>query len=117
MSPALDSIASFPPFELSDLDESWSLTRRFDTKFLMSASAMDQFLRGSTTEFAALEIDGRRAFSYRTTYFDSPDLLFYRDHAQKRKRRVKVRLREYVESHRTRLEAVSYTHLRAHETG
>ncbi len=103
-SPALESLASFPAFALSDLDESWSLTRRFDTKFLIPISAMDQFFRDSTTDFAVLEIEGQRSFSYRTTYFDSPDLLLYRDHAQKRKRRVKVRLRTYVESNRTRLE-------------
>ena len=45
-----------------------------------------------------LEIDGRREFTYRTTYFDTPDLRVFRDHQQRRRRRYKARSREYVDS-------------------
>ena len=45
-----------------------------------------------------LEIDGRRAFRYRTTYFDTGELRIYRDHVQDRRRRYKCRAREYVDS-------------------
>jgi hypothetical protein len=65
---------------------------------------MDQFLNETSTRFSALEVDGARAFTYQTTYFDTPDLLLYRDHAQRRRRRIKVRTRHYVESQRSRLE-------------
>src|ERR671917_500574 len=47
---------------------------------------------------AALEIDGRRAFAYRSTYFDTPDLDAFRDHIQQRRRRYKCRSREYLDS-------------------
>jgi hypothetical protein len=104
VSPILGAIAALPAISLADLDATWSMTRRFDTKFMLERSVVDKFLTGSTANFTALEIDGARAFTYRTTYFDTPDLLLYRDHAQRRSRRVKVRTRLYVESQRTRLE-------------
>jgi len=104
VSPILGAIAAIPAISLADLDTTWSMTRRFDTKFMLERSMVDKFLSGSTANFTALEIDGARAFTYRTTYFDTPDLLLYRDHAQRRSRRVKVRTRLYVESQRTRLE-------------
>jgi hypothetical protein len=104
VSPILGAIAAFPAISLADLDTTWSLTRRFDTKFMVERSVADKFLSESTANFTALEIDGARAFTYRTTYYDTPDLLLYRDHAQRRTRRVKVRNRLYVESQRTRLE-------------
>jgi hypothetical protein len=65
---------------------------------------MDNFLRTTNTNFAVLEVADSRAFTYETSYFDTPDLLLYRDHAQRRRRRIKVRTRRYVESDRTRLE-------------
>jgi hypothetical protein len=104
MSHALESLTSFPPITLADLDSSWTMARRYDTKFIVERRVMEQFLDQTTTSFAALEIAGKRAFTYRTTYFDTPDLLLYRDHAQGRSRRVKVRTRQYIESNRARLE-------------
>ena len=100
----LDSLASLPPLSLADLDTAWTMSRRYDTKFILEHNAMNQFLETTTASFAALEIAGARAFTYRTTYFDTSDLLLYRDHAQRRNRRVKVRSRHYVESNRTRFE-------------
>lgn len=45
-----------------------------------------------------LEIDGRRAFRYATTYFDSPGLVSFLDSAHRRRRRFKVRTRVYEDS-------------------
>lgn len=104
MTLALESLASFSPITLADLDSTWSMARRYDTKFILERSVVDEFLAQTTTNFAALEIAGERAFTYRTTYFDTSDLLLYRDHAQGRNRRVKVRIRNYLESNRVRLE-------------
>jgi hypothetical protein len=44
------------------------------------------------------EIGGLRAFGYRTTYLDTPELLTYREHLQGRRRRFKCRTREYADS-------------------
>jgi hypothetical protein len=100
----LNALTSFPSLSLADLDATWSMTRRYDTKFIMERSAIDQFLAQTSTNFAVLEIADQSAFTYRTTYFDTPELLLHRDHAQGRSRRIKIRARHYVESNRTRLE-------------
>ena len=100
----LNALALFPSFSLADLDATWSMTRRYDTKFVMERSAIEQFLTQASTNFRVLEIAGKNEFTYQTTYFDTPDLLLHRDHAQGRSRRIKVRARHYVESNRTRLE-------------
>lgn len=104
MNLAIESLAALPSLTLMDLDSTWTTLRRYDTKFIVAKSAMDQFLNESSTSFAALEIDNSRGFTYRTTYFDTSDLLLYRDHAQRRRRRIKIRTRHYVESNRSRLE-------------
>ena len=112
MSAPLNALASFPSLSLADLDATWSMTRRYDTKFIMERSAIDQFLTQTSTNFAVLEIADQSAFTYQTTYFDTPDLLLHRDHAQGRSRRIKVRARHYVESNRTRLEVGKNSKLR-----
>lgn len=45
-----------------------------------------------------LEIDGRREFGYRTTYFETPDRRCFIDHVEGRLPRFKARTRLYVES-------------------
>ena len=104
MSLDLSSLAKLPAVSLTDLDSTWTTPRRYDTKFIAKASAVDAFLSQASMNFAALEVNEMRSFTYQTTYFDTPDLLLYRDHAQRRRRRIKVRIRNYVESNRTRLE-------------
>ncbi|MFD2349805.1 VTC domain-containing protein [Nonomuraea ferruginea] len=44
-----------------------------------------------------LEIGGRRQFRYTSTYFDTPDLLTFRQHRQQRRRRFKIRTRTYLD--------------------
>jgi hypothetical protein len=43
-------------------------------------------------------MDGLRSFRYRTVYYDSPGFAHYREHAQGRRRRFKVRVRTYCDS-------------------
>ena len=104
MSFDLTSLAKLPAVGLTDIDSRWTTPRRYDTKFIVERSFVNELLSDAPMNFAALEIDGKRSFTYQTTYFDTPDLLLYRDHAQRRRRRIKVRIRNYVDSNRTRLE-------------
>lgn len=101
---AIASIGELPSLSLTEVDNSWTTTRRYDTKFILERTMLDLFFRDSSISYSALEVNDARAFTYRTTYFDTPDLLLYRDHAQRRRRRVKVRTRQYIESDRVRLE-------------
>lgn len=100
----LPALEELPSVSLAELDTTWTTVRRHDTKFIVDRHVLEEFFRQTTTRFAALEVAQARSFTYRTSYFDTPELLLYRDHAQRRRRRIKVRTRHYVESDRTRLE-------------
>jgi hypothetical protein len=91
-------VDSFPALGLAELDAAAALRDRVDTKYVIPVelfAALAERLRGT---HAVLEIDGRRAFGYRTTYFDTAELRAFRDHVQQRRRRYKCRAREYVDS-------------------
>lgn len=85
------------PVGLEALDAAAALRRRFDVKYLMPRDAVAELLERLRPTHRVLEIDGLRAFEYRTTYFDTPELTTFRDHIQGRRRRLKARVRRYVE--------------------
>jgi hypothetical protein len=83
------------------LDEVVSLAAlqdRVDVKYLVPVADFARLAERLRETHAVLESDGRRAFGYRTTYFDTPELHAYRAHLQRRRRRYKCRSREYVDS-------------------
>ena len=86
------------PIGLEALDAAAALRRRFDTKYLLPREAVGELLERLQATHRVLEIDGLRGFRYRTTYFDTDGLTTFRDHVQGRRRRVKARVRRYVES-------------------
>src|SRR5918992_2032625 len=86
------------PVGLETLDGAAALRRRFDAKYLIPRDAVSHLLERLTPTHRVLEIDGLRAFEYRTTYFDTEQLATFRDHVQGRRRRLKTRVRRYVDS-------------------
>ena len=90
--------AGFAPLTLAELEARAELRQRVDRKYVVPLERLESLLRQLVDSFAVLEIDGRRQFTYRTTYFDSPSLTTYRAHVQQRRRRFKCRSRHYVES-------------------
>ncbi len=72
------------------------MLRRRDNKYVVEwevlAAALDEF----ALYFDVLEIGGRRSFIYDTCYFDSSEHGCYRDHHRGRRRRAKIRIRNYV---------------------
>jgi hypothetical protein len=95
---ALPDLMRLPAIALPDLTQRAALQTRVDRKYLVTtatlAAMMDE-IAGST---AALDIDGRRVFGYSSVYFDTDDLLCFREHRQGRRRRFKVRTRSYLDS-------------------
>jgi hypothetical protein len=83
---------------LEELDAAAALRRRFDTKYLVPRDALGELLERLRPTHHVLEIDGLREFGYSTTYFDTPELTAFRDHVQGRRRRLKARVRRYVDS-------------------
>jgi hypothetical protein len=89
---------SFPALSLAELDAGAALQDRVDVKYVISLADFAALAERLHATHAVLEIDGRRAFGYRTTYFDTAELRTYRDHVQQRRRRYKCRSREYLDS-------------------
>ena len=88
----------FEPIGLEEVCATAALDDRMDVKYIVSAAELGELARRLLPTHRVLEIDGLREFAYRTTYFDTADLVTYREHVQGRRRRFKVRSREYVDS-------------------
>ena len=89
---------ALPPIALAELEAAAALQERVDTKYVVPRGALAGLAARLGDTHSVLEIDGRREFRYRTTYFDTDELRAFRDHLQQRRRRFKCRSREYVDS-------------------
>ncbi|MGI8814434.1 MAG: polyphosphate polymerase domain-containing protein, partial [Pseudonocardia sp.] len=83
---------------LDALVEAADLQTRVDRKYFVPAEEFRLLMGELNASFRVLEIDGQRTFDYESVYFDTPDLLTYRAHLQRRRRRFKARTRTYVDS-------------------
>ena len=83
---------------LAELNDAAGLLTRVDRKYLVPLERAQELVGGLSSEARVLEIDGRRRFSYASTYFDTPGLEAFMLTARKRRRRFKVRTRTYLDS-------------------
>jgi hypothetical protein len=96
MPPSPATVAdTFPPAALAELAV---LQDRMDVKYVIAADRFAALADHLRDTHRVLEIDGRRAFRYRSTYFDTAELTAFREHVQQRRRRFKARSREYLDS-------------------
>lgn len=93
----VDKVRSLTPITLAEM-ESVRLMNRIDSKFVIPATRLPQILVHLTGDYRVVEIDQHRICQYQTLYYDTPDLLLYREHLGGRLNRYKVRQRTYVES-------------------
>jgi hypothetical protein len=91
-------VQAFDPISLEELDERAALLRRVDNKYAVDTDRFAQLLERLREDHQVLEIDGRRMFSYCSTYFDTPELRCYVDHVEGHEPRFKARTRLYVDS-------------------
>lgn len=85
----------FAPISLAALNAKAAMLERLDNKYVIREAVLRAALAELARHFDVLEIDGRRAFTYDTCYFDDDALHSYYDHHQGRRRRCKVRVRRY----------------------
>lgn len=90
--------APFRPIGLDALNAKAAMLERLDHKYVVRADALRAIAGELAEHFDVLEIDGRRSFTYDTCYFDDAERRSYFDHHQGRRRRMKVRVRRYVEA-------------------
>ncbi|WP_298445412.1 polyphosphate polymerase domain-containing protein [Gordonia sp. (in: high G+C Gram-positive bacteria)] len=88
----------FGTLSLDELLAQAELLTRFDRKYVLDRDEAARLLRRLDPRTRVLEIDGRSWFHYESVYFDTPDLLSYRQAAHVRRRRFKVRTRSYLDS-------------------
>jgi hypothetical protein len=89
---------AFAPVGLDELVDRAALLTRVDRKYVVPVADLDRVLAGLLDHARALDIDGRRAFGYASTYVDDAALTSFHQAAQGRRRRFKVRHRTYLDS-------------------
>ncbi|MEU4424726.1 polyphosphate polymerase domain-containing protein [Actinoplanes sp. NPDC024001] len=95
---------SFAPITLDELVGEAALLTRLDRKYLLPAADLPGALERMPADVRMLEIDGRRAFAYRSVYFDTAGLDAYLAAARRRRRRFKIRIRTYLDTGQAFLE-------------
>ena len=93
-----DALARFDGVSLAELEERAALLKRVDNKYSVVWECFLELLDRLRAGHDVLDMDGERMFSYRTTYFDTPELRCYTDHVEDRHPRFKARTRLYVDS-------------------
>lgn len=92
---AVSGVDALQPIGLDAIVVQADLAHRYDAKYVVPVGRLPELMDLWSGRMRVLEIDGRRATAYRSTYFDTPDLRTYRDHLQRRRRRFKIRTRHY----------------------
>jgi hypothetical protein len=88
----------FNPVSLGQLNAKAAMLERLDNKYVVNAAVLRDAAPELARHFDILEIDGRHSFTYATCYFDDDDRRCYFDHHQGRRRRIKVRIRNYLDA-------------------
>lgn len=101
---AVADAAALRPLSLAEVNALASLTLRSCRKYVVPARLLPVLVGHLAHDFGVLCEEGRTAFRYSSTYFDTPDLVTFRQHRQQRRRRFKIRTRSYLDSGLTMLE-------------
>ena len=96
-------LLSFHPIKLEEMDEV-SFLERTDTKYILTTDKLIKLLDKLKGKYFVLEINEKRNFSYKTIYFDTPELSMYIDDARGKLNRFKVRQRQYIDTGDTYIE-------------
>ncbi|GII79514.1 VTC domain-containing protein [Sphaerisporangium rufum] len=102
--PTWPALARLDPVGPAELVARAALQTRVDRKYVVPVAALPGLLERLVPHARALDIDGARAFRYRSVYFDTPLLDSYHAAVHRRRRRFKVRTRTYLDSARCWLE-------------
>ncbi len=100
----MDAIHRMQTVSLDEINRDAELLTRTDRKYIVTDAQLAALIDEFEDSCSVLEMDGLRAFSYSTTYHDTPDRRLHRDTAYRRPTRYKVRVREYADTGLTMLE-------------
>ena len=88
---------SFSAIGLEETNASAAMLNRTDRKFVVTTDTLACLLDGQWSHYRVLEIENRRELAYRSSYFDQAYRSYY-DHHQGRRKRFKIRIREYLDT-------------------
>jgi len=85
-------------FETASLEDCGKIAfqNRFDTKFVLKIGGVLDFLRSIPQNYSLLSVADSKIQNYNTIYFDTPDLLCFNMHKNRRANRFKFRTRQYL---------------------
>lgn len=92
------SLSRFDTISLDALNTKAAMLERLDNKYIIPATRLAPAFDAFSDLFDVLEIEGKRAFTYATRYYDDAARRAYYDHHQGRRKRCKVRVRHYVDA-------------------
>ena len=87
----------FNKVTLADMDQV-KLMNRTDLKFCMNIKQLPEVLKAIKSDYFVLEINDETVFTYDNTYFDTEDNQMFLCHQNGKSHRLKIRIRNYVES-------------------
>ncbi len=90
-------LKNIKPISLQEI-ECVSLMNRVDKKFILSFNDLLQIIPELEQNYTVLTIEGQRVFTYKTDYYDTPDLEMFLNHHNGKLNRYKIRQRKYIES-------------------
>jgi len=95
-----DYIQEFSNFSLENL-ETTDFLDRFDTKFIVRTSDLDNILNYLNLDYKCLKIQNDSIFDYTSHYYDTINFDFYLQHHNNKVNRIKLRSRHYKETNQT----------------
>ncbi|GAA1547826.1 polyphosphate polymerase domain-containing protein [Nocardioides humi] len=95
---AAEHLRRLAPIGLEELVERAELLTRVDRKYVLPVPEAELLVQRAPGGARILEIDGRRAFGYRSTYLDTPDHRSFLVAGRAHRRRWKVRTRSYLDT-------------------
>ena len=91
-------LSRFQPICLAQLNSESAMLERLDNKYVVHQSVLQHVVGFLTEHFDILDIEGKRAFTYETLYFDDAQRTCYFEHHQGRRQRCKIRVRNYTDT-------------------
>ncbi|WP_036508119.1 polyphosphate polymerase domain-containing protein [Nocardioides sp. URHA0020] len=99
-----ERLHAMAPISLAELVDRAELLTRVDRKYVVPVREAQLLMDSLSGLGQVLEIDGRRAFGYRSTYLDTPGRDSFHTSGRSHRRRWKVRTRTYLDSSSSWLE-------------
>lgn len=93
-----ESLLRFAPISLEQLNAKAEMLDRLDNKYVIPLESLHKAMGLLAGSFDVLTIGSKRAFTYATRYYDDVNMQAYHDHHQGRRKRCKIRVRDYLDA-------------------